>query len=111
MMHMTLSPLIIFICLLMTVPFMAAAQTTPPAEQHTVVAPVKHRTDVNRLVFTGTIGKVAVGTILLTRNGIYLLQGKNLEAIVGRRVNIIGTIMRRGAERKIEVVRAKLLPE
>jgi hypothetical protein len=110
-MHITSPSLIIFIFLLMTAPFMAAAGKTPPTVRHAAVAPVKHGADVNRLVFTGTIRKAAQGTALLTRNGTYLLQGENLEEIVGRRVNIIGTIIRRGDVKKIEVVRAQLLPE
>ncbi|MFN2354937.1 MAG: hypothetical protein ABR512_10490 [Desulfopila sp.] len=110
-MHIPSSSLIVFICLLMTTPFIAAAQETPPTVRDAAVTPVKHGADVNRLVFTGTIRKAAAGTALLTGSGTYLLQGVNLEEIVGSRVNIIGTIIRRGDVKTIEVVRAQLLPE
>lgn len=110
-MHIPSPSLLLFICLLLTAPSMAAAEKTPHGVQHAAVAPVKHAADVNRLVFTGTLRKAAKGVALLTRNGAYLLQGENLEEKIGRRVNIIGTIIRRGDIQEIEVVRTQLLPK
>lgn len=110
-MHIPSPSHIIFIFLLIIAPFIAAAEKTPPSVQHAAVAPMEYGADVNSVVFTGTTRKAAAGTALLTRNGTYILQGENLEEIVGSRVNIIGTIIRRGDLKTIEVVRAQLLPE
>lgn len=70
--------------------------------------PVELGTDVNNLVFTGTVKKIPNGTALITKNATYLLSGGNFDSIVGKEVNIIGKVVKVGSIEKIEVARAQL---
>jgi len=70
--------------------------------------PVELETDVNNLVFTGTVKKIPNGTALITKKATYLLSGGNFDSIVGKEVNIIGKVVQEGSIEKIEVARAQL---
>ncbi len=70
--------------------------------------PVELGTDVNNLVFTGTVKKIPNGTALITKKATYLLTGGNFDSIVGKEVNIIGKVVKEGFIEKIQVARAQL---
>ncbi len=70
--------------------------------------PVELGTDVNNLVFTGTVKKIPNGTALITKNATYLLTGGNFDSIIGKEVNIIGKVVKEGSIEKIQVARAQL---
>jgi len=78
------------------------ASITKPA------TPVELGTDVNNLVFTGTVKKIPNGTALITKNATYLLTGGNFDSIIGKEVNIIGKVVKEGSIEKIQVARAQL---
>lgn len=81
----------------------AAKQSPEPP-----VLPVELGADVNNLVFTGTVRKIPNGTALVTNNATYHLAGGNFDGIVGKVVNIIGTVVKEGSVEKIQVARAQL---
>ncbi len=84
-----------------------AISSAKPSPQSPII-PVQLGTDVNNLVFTGTVKKIPTGTALVTPNATYHLAGGNFEGIVGKVVNIIGTVVKEGTVEKIQVARAQL---
>lgn len=86
----------------------AVSNTADSGEVIKAVTPVELGTDVNNLVFTGTVKKIPNGTALITKNATYLLSGGNFDSIVGKEVNIIGKVIREGSIEVIEVARAQL---
>lgn len=70
--------------------------------------PVQLATDINNLVFTGTVKRIPNGTALVTRNGTYLLSGGNFDSVIDKEVNVIGKVVKEGSIEKLEVARAQL---
>lgn len=88
-----------------------ATAASPKQAPQSPPTPVQLGTDVNSLVFTGTVKRIPDGTALVTNNATYLLTGGNFEAIVGKEVNIIGRVVKEGSIEKIQVARAQLAHE
>lgn len=72
------------------------------------LTPVKLETDVNNLVFTGTVKRIPNGTVLITKKATYLLSGGNFDSVIGKEVNIIGKVVKEGSIEKILVAKAQL---
>ncbi len=85
-----------------------AVNASGKSEAPSPPTPVKLGSDVNSLVFTGTVKKIDDQAVLVTSKTTYLLTGGNFDGIVGMKVNIIGKIIQEGAIEKILVARAQL---
>lgn len=103
----TLVPILFLLSLAFSTNGLALSPTSNPVPEPSA-PPVEFGANINSLVITGTVRKIPGGTALVTPNGTYLLAGGNFDGIVGRQVNILGTIIKEGSVEILRVARAQL---
>ena len=82
--------------------------TAPPADSTQMSsAAAESKLLTKHLIFHGTIEKIEEGTALNTERGIYPLLGGDFDMIVGKKVNIIGKMIKEGNTEKIAVSRVQ----
>ena len=104
-MKILLSAIIFAICLASA--DYAPGIATPDSGKPPLPAIIYSPKNTDTLIFRGIIQRLDNGTALITDKAIYPLLGGDFEMIVGKEVNIIGTMVKEGYVDKIIVARVQ----